>query len=388
MVEMHYNQLKEFAEIVFPSFNSPPKELVEKFFNFTSKLERSLHLKAGPYERAGERRRGYANGYKPKRLITPAGELNLLVPKTSKHDTPFYPSTIERGKRSCEAIQKAIAECYFQGVSTRKVAEIFKHFGIESLSPDQVTAATKELDEEIEAWRNRELGKFPYLIIDARYEKLRQNGKVNSVALLIAIGIDQKGNRHILGESVAPSEAKIHWKEFLVSLTDRGLCDVEYIVSDDHAGLNAARREVFPDATWQRCQFHLTQNAKKQAPNKEIKKSIAADLRTVYNAENLEQANNALNDLVDKYSVIAPLLALWLKDNVPEALAVFSLPKKHWVKMRTSNLIERAVNQQIKQRTRNVRSFPNEESLVRLVTGLIFRIDKKWSAENSSYISW
>ena len=126
----------------------------------------------------------------------------------------------------------------------------------------------------------------------------------------------------------------------------------------------------------------------KQAPNKEIKKSIAADLRTVYNAENLEQANNALNDLVDKYSVIAPLLALWLKDNVPEALAVFSLPKKHWVKMRTSNLIERAVNQQIKQRTRNVRSFPNEESLVRLVTGLIFRIDKKWSAENSSYISW
>ena len=128
--------------------------------------------------------------------------------------------------------------------------------------------------------------------------------------------------------------------------------------------------------------FHIA--SKKQVPNKEMKKSIATDLRTVYNAENLEQANKALNDLVDKYSKIAPLLALWLKDNVPEALAVFSLPKKHWVKMRTSNLIERAVNQQIKQRTRNVRSFPNEESLVRLVTGLIIRIHKKWIAEDSS----
>ena len=113
MVEKHYNQLKEFAEIIFPSFNLPPNELLELHFNFTSKIERSLHLKAGHYERAGERRRGYANGYKRKRLATPAGELNLLVPKTSKHDTPFYPSSIERGKRSCVAIQKAVAECYF-----------------------------------------------------------------------------------------------------------------------------------------------------------------------------------------------------------------------------------------------------------------------------------
>ena len=243
------------------------------------------------------------------------------------------------------------------------------------MSADQVSEATKKLDAEFEAWRNRQLQEFPYLVLDARYEKLRQNGKVSSVAVLTAVGIDRKGNRRILGLSVAPSEAEIHWKEFLESLVDRGLCGIEYIVSDDHSGLKAARKAVFPDSKWQRCQFHLTQNAKKQAPNLEVKKSIAKDLRKVYDAENLEHAEKALKDIVAKYATTAPKLARWLENNVPEAFTVFSLPKAHWKKMRTSNLIERAVNQQIKQRTRKIRVFPNEDSIVRIVTCIIIRIE-------------
>ena len=387
MVKEHYNSLKQIVETITGEKTTPVKELLEIVFNHVMKVERAEFLKAGHYERAGTRRLGYANGYKSKRLVTPSGTLDLSVPKTAKHDTPFYPSTIKRGQRCCDAIEKAVAECYFQGVSTRGVREIFRHFGIESISADQVTAATKKLDAEFEAWRNRTLGEYPYLLIDARYEKLRQNGEVNSVAVLTAVGVDRKGNRRILGLSVAQSEAEIHWEEFLKSLVKRGLDGVEYIVSDDHSGLNAARKKVFADAKWQRCQFHLTQNAKNKAPNKKIKKEIAKDLRTVYGADNLEQAIKALNDIVDKYAEIAPELACWLENNVPEAFTVFSLPKKHWVQMRTSNMIERAVNQQIKQRTRKVRVFTNEESIVRLVTGLLIRIENKWIAENGTYIS-
>lgn len=385
MDEQHYSRLKEIVETMSREKMMPGKELIEIVFNLVMKTEQAEFLKARHYERAGSRR-GYANGYKPKRLATPSGVLDLSVPKTANHgDTPFYPSAIKRGQRCSENLQRAVAECFFQGVSTRGMGSIFVYFGIDSLSPDQVSEATKKLDAEFEAWRNRELREYPYLIIDARYEKLRQDGKVRSVAVLTAIGIDRKGNRRILGLSMAPSEAEIHWKEFLESLVDRGLCGVEYIVSDDHSGLNAARRAVFADAKWQRCQFHLTQNAKKQAPSKEIRKSIAQDLRTVYNAENLEQAKKALKKIVDKYATTAPKLALWLEHNVPEALTVFSLPKNHRRKMRTSNLIERAVNQQIKQRTRKIRVFPNEDSLVRIVTGIIIRIENAWIEKNCNH---
>ena len=386
MVKKHYNRLKDIMETMSQEKIPPVKELMEIVWNLAMKIEQAEFLGADHYERAGTRR-GYANGYKRKRLATPSGVLDLSVPKTANHgDTPFYPTVIERGQRCSENLQNAVVECFFQGVSTRGVGPIFACLGIESLSADQVSEAVKKLDAEFEAWRNRELGEYPYLVLDARYEKLRQNGKVTKVAVLSAIGIDQEGNRRILGLSMAQSEGEIHWKEFLQSLVDRGLSAVEYIVSDDHSGLKAARKAVFTHALWQRCQFHLTQNAKKQAPNKDIRESIAKDLRTVYDAQNLQQANNALKEIVDKYSTTAPKLALWLENNVPEALTVFSLPKNHREKMRTSNVIERAVNQQIKQRTRKIRVFPNEDSLLRIVTGIIIRINNAWIAKNCTYL--
>ena len=362
------------------------KELVESMLNEAMKIEQQQFIGAGHYERIGKKRNGYKNGYQKRRINTGSGTLDLKIPRVAKQKvTPFYPKSLLRGQRNSEELQDAIATAYFQGTSARNVGKIFECLGIKFLSTYHVNQAEKKFDAVFEAWRNHTLGEFTYLILDARYEKLRLKDKVVSVAVLSAIGVERNGKRRVLGLTIAPSEAETHWKEFLEDLVKRKLRGVEFIVSDDHGGLNAARREVFPDATWQRCQFHLTKNAKKHCPNTEIKIGVAKELRTVYDAENLEKANTALDELVAKFATKAPKLAVWLENNVPEALTVFSLPKEHQVSMRTSNLIERAINQEIKQRTRKVRVFPNEKSLLRLATSVVFRIDKDWVKNKSKY---
>ncbi len=219
-------------------------------FELAMQIERERFLGAGLYERTAERR-GYANGYKPKRIDTPAGTIAVDVPKTAGHDgTPFYPQSLERGRRSVRAVMLAVAEMYVKGVSTREAEMVMREFGIESLSSSQVSRAAKLLDEELEAWRTRSLGEVKYLILDARYEKMRQGGIVRDAAVLSAIGIGPDERRRVLGVSVALSEAEVHWRVFLESLQARGLRGVEYVVSDDHAGLRAARRAVFGGATW------------------------------------------------------------------------------------------------------------------------------------------
>ncbi len=192
----------------------------------------------------------------------------------------------------------------------------------------------------------------------------------------------------MLGVSIALSEAEVHWRAFLESLQARGLRGVEYIVSDDHAGLRAARRAVFGAATWQRCQFHLAQNAIHHAPNLTIRKSIGAELREVWTAGSLAKAETALAELVANYRNTAPKLATWLEENAPEGLAVFSLPKHHHRRMRTSNPMERGVQQELKRRTVKVRVFPNEASLERLVSAVLVEIDDKWAADRKAYIKW
>ena len=238
-----------------------------QLFELALQIEREQFLMANHYERTPERQ-GYANGYKPKRIDTPAGTVTLQVPKTAGHaGDPFYPQSLERGQRSSRAVMLAVAEMYIKGVSTRQAEAVMREFGIESLSSTQVSRATKLLDEELAAWRNRPLGQMKYLIIDARYEKARYDGVVRDVAVLSAIGIGADERRHVLGLSVKLSEAEVHWRAFLESLQARGMCGTTFIVSDDHAGLKAARRAVLGAATWQRCQFHLAQNAVNHAPN-------------------------------------------------------------------------------------------------------------------------
>lgn len=357
-------------------------------FELAMQIERERFLGAGLYERT-QARQGYANGYKAKRIDTPAGTVSVQVPKTAGHDgEPFYPQSLERGRRSVRAVMLAVAEMYIKGVSTRQAEAVMREFGIESLSSSQVSRATKLLDEELEAWRNRPLGEIRYLILDARYEKMRHAGVVRDAAVLSAIGVGPDERRRVLGVSVALSEAEVHWRCFLESLVVRGLRGVEFIVSDDHAGLRAARRAVLGGTTWQRCQFHLAQNAIHHTPNAMIRKRIGTELRAVWNAETLPKAETALAELVASYRDTAPKLAAWLEENVPEGLVVFTLPEHHRRRLRTSNPMERAVQQELKRRTAKVRVFPSEDALLRLASAILVEIDEQWASDTKAYIKW
>ena len=359
-----------------------------QLFELAMQVEREQHLKAAHYERTPERL-GYANGYKPKQIDTPAGTVTIQVPKTAGHgDDPFYPQSLERGQRSSRAVMLAVAEMYIKGVSTRQAEDVMREFGIESLSSTQVSRATKLLDEELAAWRNRPLDQMKYLILDARYEKARHDGVVRDVAVLSAIGVGLDERRHVLGLSVALSEAEVHWRAFLESLQARGMRGATFIVSDDHAGLKAARRAILGAATWQRCQFHLAQNAVQHGPNNDIRQRIGKQLRSVWHAPSLQAAEAELTALVASYRDKHPDFADWLESNVPEGLAVFTLPDAHQKRMRTSNGIERPIQQELKRRTSKVRVFPNLDSLERLSTAVLVEIDEKWETETKAYIKW
>ena len=261
------------------------------------------------------------------------------------------------------------------------------------MSATQVSNATKKLDGELEAWRTRALAETRYLILDARYEKVRIDGVVRDATILTAIGVvpdgddPSVGRRRVLGVSVALSEAVVHWREFLDSLVARGMRGVEFVVSDDHAGLGAARRAALPGATWQRCQCHLQRNAFHRAPTAPVRKRIGAELREVWNAQGIEQAQAALDELVEAYRPRHPKFADWLEHNAPEGLAVFSLPEAHRRKMRTTNGIERAIQQELKRRTRKIRVFPDVDSLMRVAAGLLVEVDEEWLT-GKAYVKW
>ncbi len=271
----------------------------------------------------------------------------------------------------------AIAEMYVTGVSTRKVAQITQALCGFDVSSTQVSRATQLLDEELDRWRTRPLGEIPYLILDARYEKVRHGGCVVDMALLIAIGLQADGRRSILGVSVSLSEAEVHWRTFLTGLLERGVHGVRLIVRDDHAGLKPARQATLPSVPWQRCQYHLQQNAQAYVPKVAMRAEVAQAIRDVFNAPNQQEADRLLALMVTRYQEIAPALAQWAEDNIPEGLTVFLLPKAHRVRLRTTNGLER-LNRQIKRRTRVVSLFPNEAALVRLASALLVEIDEEW----------
>jgi transposase-like protein len=352
-------------------------EAIRLLLNEAMRLERSQLLEAGPYERS-ENRLGYANGYKPKTVDTRLGPITFQVPQA--RGVPFYPSALERGIRSERALKLAIAEMYVQGVSTRKVTEVMRELCGLEVSTTQVSRATALLDQELTAWRNRPLGEYPYLFLDARYEKVRHGGTVVSCAVLIAAGVDAAGHRCLLGVSVSLSEAEVHWREFLASLQQRGLHGVRMIVSDDHAGLKAAREARFPGVPWQRCQFHLQQNAGQFAPRAAMRGEIAADVRAIFDAPDRIEADRRLQCAVQKYASSAPKLSTWLEANVPESLSVFALPRLHRRRTRTTNMLER-LSKEIKRRTRVATLFPNESSLLRLVTAVLMEISEEWETE-------
>ena len=338
------------------------------------RVERERHLGVGAYERS-EERRGYANGYKPKTVKTRVGEITLAVPQV--REGGFYPQSLEKGLRSERALKLALAEMYVSGVSTRKVARITEQLCGFEVSSTQVSRCAAMLDEELAAWRSRPLDAYAYVVLDARYESVRHAGQVVDVAVLLAMGVRSDGKREILGVSSKLSEAEVHWREFLLDLKDRGLHGMKMIVSDDHAGLKAARKAVFPSVPWQRCQFHLQQNASAYVPRQSMRKEVAAAIRDVFNAPDAEEAKRLLERFIAKYQSKAPRLTAWAAEALPEGMAVFALPASHRRRMRTTNALER-VNKEIKRRTRVATLFPNEQSCERLVTAIAMEISEEW----------
>lgn len=371
------NVVDTVVQLLCESGLSQMAEAVRIMLNEAMRLERSQVIEAEPYQRT-ERRRGHANGFKPKTLATRLGAITFEVPQT--RGVEFYPSALEKGVRSERALKLAIAEMYVQGVSTRKVTEVMQQLCGLEVSSTQVSRATQLLDEELNAWRQRQIGEIPYLVLDARYEKVRHGGSVVSCAVLIAVGITPEGHRSLLGVSVSLSEAEVHWREFLSSLQERGLHGVKMVVSDDHPGLKAARQARFTGVLWQRCQFHLQQNAGHYVPRIEMRSDVAADLRAIFDSPDRSEADRRLEMTIRKYEKSAPKLAAWLSANIPDGLTVFAFPAAHRRRLRTSNLLER-LNKEIKRRTRVATLFPNEASLLRLVSAVLMEISEEWETE-------
>jgi len=352
-------------------------ELIRIVINAAMQAERQQYLGAAPYQHSPDRR-GHANGFKPKTVKTRLGEITLDVPQV--REGGFYPEALEKGQRSERALTLTLAEMYVQGVSTRKVTAIVEQLCGTSVSSSVVSRAATLLDETLEAWRTRPLGEFPYVFLDARYEKVRRDGQIRDAAILFAVGVGLDGKRQILGVSVSLSEHEVHWRAFLQSLVARGLSSVQLIISDDHNGLKAARVAVFGGAPWQRCQFHLQQNAGAHVPRQEMRHEVAEDIRTIFNAPDRHMAEAYLAKTVQKYAQSMPALADWLEKNIPEGLTVFSFPASHRRRLRTANGLER-LSREIKRRTRVVSIFPNEAACLRLISAVLMEIHEEWQTD-------
>jgi len=372
--QTHPTAVREAVQLLAEQGFDGMAPIMELLLNECMLIERRRAINAAPYERS-EARHGQANGFKPKTVKTRVGPLQLAVPQV--RGASFYPSVLERGSRSEKALLLALAEMYVQGVSTARVTKITEELCGCEISSSDVSRATALLDKEFAAWRNRPLGAVEYLILDARYEKVRVAGCVRDCAVFTALGVDSEGRRSILGVSVGQSEAEVHWRDFFKSLLERGLHGVKLIVSDAHAGIKEARQACFHGVPWQRCQFHLMRNALEYVPKPELKREVMDELRATLDAADLTAAREQLQRMVRKYEKQAPKLAAWLDANVPESLSVFALPAAHRKRLRTTNMLER-LNREIKRRTRVATLFPNEASLLRLVTGVLMELSEEW----------
>ena len=359
-------------------------EVMGKMYNLAMKFERELHLNAYSYERS-EHRTGYANGFKPKTLKTAAGMLKLKIPQVRGSEEPFYPSSLVRGIRSDRAFKMAIAEMYIKGVSTRKIQDVFHELCGVNVSADQVSRATRELDGELEKWRTRRIGTVKVLFADATYHKVRIDGVVVSAATFIVTGILEDGHRSILSVDTDISEHESHWHRVFSDLKQRGLRGVQLVVSDSHEGLRVARETAFPGIPWQRCQMHLQKNAQAYISKSSIKADVASDIRLIFNARSLDEANRLLNQTVEKYAKSQSKLATWMEENLPEGFTVFRFPEEVRQFLRTNNMTEN-INSQIKRRTQIIPAFPNVASLLRLVSAICADISDTWEVTNYRYL--
>jgi len=365
--------IEELLEKLILGSEHTPR-ILENLLNQLMLAERESVLGAAPYERT-DNRTGFANGFKDRKYLSKMGDLSLRVPKT--RDIPFYPSCLEKGERTERALMLALAESYVLGVSTRKVGKLVEELCGRSISSTTVSEYAKILDKEVLAFKERPLKGYKYLYLDAQYEKVRYEGVVRSMAVLKAVGVDLEGRREVLGISCSLSEAEVHWRTFLQDLLRRGLIGVELMISDNHAGLKAAIRAVMPAIKWQRCIFHLAQNAGHHSPTKAMQEEIHDSVKEIYGAQDRAEAEARLKKTVEKLKDKAPKFCDWLEENFIEGLTFYDFPKKHWRKIRTVNVVER-LNREQKRRTRVAGLFPSVESCERLVVSVAIRLHEDW----------
>jgi putative transposase len=350
------------------------RRMGERVVQQVLEAEMTNFVGAESYERTGERR-GYRNGYKPRTLKTRVGELELMVPKD--RDGQFQTELFERYQRSEKALVLAITQMYVEGVSTRKVRDITEALCGLEISKSQVSVLAQRLDGEVEQWRERSIEKaFPYLMIDARYEKVRRGGEVISQGVLLAVGVSEEGYREVLGVWVADSESEASWGEVCSDLSRRGLRGVRYVVSDDHQGMLRAIERHFQGVAWQRCQVHFVRNILNHTAVRE-KAAALAQWKTITEAPTLVAARKALGEGVETLGRKSPRVAALLDRHGEEILTAYQLPEAHRKRMRSTNMLER-VNQEIKRRTRVIRIFPNEQACVRLVSTLMMELNQDW----------
>lgn len=352
----------------------PIREVVQATLQQILECEMDELLQARRGER-NEERTGYRSGSYERSFITRVGKLELRVPQDRAGR--FRTELFERYQRSEKALFAALTEMYVQGVSTRKVKAITEELCGHAFSASSISEITKRLDAQLEAFATRRLEEdYPYLIVDARYERIRVDGAIRSQAVLIAIGINWDGRRCILGVELAERESRNSWREFLLSLRERGLRGVELVVSDDHAGLRAAVREVMPEAPWQRCYVHFLRNALDHLPRRRDDDCLR-ELRWIYDRRDAAEARRDLSAWLQKWQTRYPKLCDWVEANIEETLTFYRLPAQHHKHLKSTNMLER-LNEEIKRRTHVVRIFPNETSCLRLVRALAVEMHENW----------
>ena len=323
------------------------------------------------------------NGYRERDWHTRAGTVELRIPKLRKGS--YFPGFLEPRRMAERALTAVIQEAYVQGISTRSVDDLVKALGMDGISKSQVSRLCEELDEKVNAFLERPIeGDWPYLWIDATYVKVRQNGRIVSVAVIIAVGVNSDGRREVLGMDIGPSEAEPFWTAFLRKLTRRGLRGVKLVISDAHEGIKAAVSKLLC-ATWQRCRVHFMRNALAHA-GKSGRRVVSAFIATAFAQETPEAASQQWRSVADQMRPKLPKLATLMDDAEPDVLAYMTFPKEHRAKLHSTNPIER-LNGEIKRRTEVVGIFPNEGAITRLIGAILMEQSDEWAVQRGRYMS-
>jgi putative transposase len=358
------------------------RRLLEVVLNRVMQEESTAQVGAGPHERTAARR-GYRNGTKPRSFKTRAGELALEIPQV-RNCEPYQPSMFGRWERSERALLVACSEMYYQGVSTRNVRAVLEQMCDIELSAMTVSRVASELDEKLSAFRSRRLDhtQWEYLMLDARYEKVRVEGKVISQAALVVVGFTIQGQRELL---VGDSESEQHWGELFASLKDRGLKGVKLIVSDAHGGIRAAIKRHFQGAAWQRCRVHFKREMGRTVSYKKLKE-LNQDLASVFAPAEREECRRRAEEMAIKWERLSPAAAKMLREGLDDCLTVLSFPEHHRKKLASTNLLEN-IMKRLKKRTRVVGVFPNRASCDRLIGAQLMELHESWLTEEKAYFN-